>query len=65
MKNFFVNTTDVSAASVGIAVWTEYLPHVAGLFTVLWIATRLYDWTEAKVKRFIAWRKSKKETPAD
>jgi len=34
---------DVAAAGTGIGTWFSFLPDVAALFTIVWLAIRLWE----------------------
>lgn len=42
---------DWIAVGTGIAAWFAWVPTVAGLFSIVWLATQLYDyWIKKKDK---------------
>lgn len=36
-------TADLSAVAIVIAAWTDYIPKVAALFTIVYMALSIYD----------------------
>lgn len=45
--------TDVVAYGVTLGIFVELIPSIAGLFTIVWLAIRIYE--SDTVQRFIRW----------
>jgi hypothetical protein len=44
------NTVDAGAIGLAVATFFNWLPEATALLSFLWLATRLYDWIEARYK---------------
>lgn len=44
------NWIDVLAIGTGVAVFVKWIPPIAGLFSIAWLGTQLYDYWFVKSK---------------
>jgi hypothetical protein len=42
-------SADVVAGTTALAAFLGYLPEIAGLFTIVWTAIRIYEWVRQKL----------------
>ena len=42
---------DAVAVAAGPAAYLDYAPNIAAVLSALWLATRLWDWIYAKLKK--------------